>query len=266
MSVHLDYSVLSTLQEVMEDEYPTLLDVFFKDSGQRLSQMRLALEPHGPDLETLSLNAHSFKTARASNFKSAMEQISGRNLNVFFEQWYYNEGHPVLSGQWDQNGAGRINMQLSQTASTGNTVFVTPIDVTFRYAGGDTTMRIMLDAASRLYTFDLPGKQVYTIRIDGNDYILNEMISLARNPVMGIGQYPGFENVLIYPNPAHSQFTIANANGAGIRITDPAGKTVLSLEAADADVSVDISALPSGVYLLQFTRNGNTGYSKLIKH
>ncbi|EKN47703.1 MULTISPECIES: Hpt domain-containing protein [Pseudomonas] len=61
MSVHLDYSVLSTLQEVMEDEYPTLLDVFFKDSEQRLSQMRLALEPHGPDLETLSLNAHSFK-------------------------------------------------------------------------------------------------------------------------------------------------------------------------------------------------------------
>ena len=49
MSVHLDYSVLSTLQEVMEDEYPTLLDVFFKDSEQRLSQMRLALEPHGPD-------------------------------------------------------------------------------------------------------------------------------------------------------------------------------------------------------------------------
>lgn len=212
------------------------------------------------------LNAYSFKTARASDFKSTMEQISGRNLNVFFEQWYYNEGHPVLSGQWDQNGAGRINMQLSQTASTGNTVFVTPIDVTFRYAGGDTTMRIMLDAVSKLYTFDLPGKQVYTIRIDGNDYILNEMISLARNPAMGIGQYPGFGNVLIYPNPAHNQITIANANGAGIRITDPAGKTVLSLEAADTDISVDISALPSGVYLLQFTRNGNTGYSKLIKH
>ncbi|CAM3105005.1 histidine kinase [Pseudomonas floridensis] len=61
MSIHLDYSVLSTLQEVMEDEYPTLLDIFLKDSEQRLSQLRLALEPHGPDLETLSLAAHSFK-------------------------------------------------------------------------------------------------------------------------------------------------------------------------------------------------------------
>ncbi|RMO36508.1 hypothetical protein ALQ43_04477 [Pseudomonas savastanoi pv. glycinea] len=32
MSIHLDYSVLNALQEVMEDEYPTLLDVFLKDS------------------------------------------------------------------------------------------------------------------------------------------------------------------------------------------------------------------------------------------
>ncbi|QHF04204.1 MULTISPECIES: Hpt domain-containing protein [Pseudomonas syringae group] len=61
MSVHLDYSVLSALQEVMEDEYPTLLDVFLKDSEQRLSHLRMALEPQGLDLETLSLTAHSFK-------------------------------------------------------------------------------------------------------------------------------------------------------------------------------------------------------------
>ena len=212
------------------------------------------------------LDAHSFKTAYATDFKTTMEQIIGRSLNVFFEQWYYNEGHPVLSGQWDQNGAGRINMRLSQTASAGNTVFVTPIDITFRYAGGDTTLRIMLDAESKLYAFDLPGKEVYTIRIDGNDYILNEMISLARNPAMGLGQNPEFENVLLYPNPAQNQFTIANANGAGIRITDAAGKTVLTLAASEDAVSIDISALPPGLYLVQLTRNGHNGYSKLIKH
>ena len=40
MSIHLDYSVLNALQEVMEDEYPTLLDVFLKDSEQRVEQLR----------------------------------------------------------------------------------------------------------------------------------------------------------------------------------------------------------------------------------
>lgn len=44
MSIHLDYSVLNALQEVMEDEYPTLLDVFLKDSEQRIAQLRLAVQ------------------------------------------------------------------------------------------------------------------------------------------------------------------------------------------------------------------------------
>jgi HPt (histidine-containing phosphotransfer) domain-containing protein len=61
VSIHLDYSVLTALQEVMEDEYPTLLDVFLKDSEQRIAQLRLAVGSRNPDFQELSLNAHSFK-------------------------------------------------------------------------------------------------------------------------------------------------------------------------------------------------------------
>jgi HPt (histidine-containing phosphotransfer) domain-containing protein len=64
--IHLDYSVLNTLQEVMEGEYPTLLEIFLKDSEQRVSQLRQALSTasvdlQAPDLQELSLMAHSFK-------------------------------------------------------------------------------------------------------------------------------------------------------------------------------------------------------------
>lgn len=59
--VHLDYSVLTTLQEVMEDEYPTLLEVFLKDSEYRVSRMRQVMGTQAYDLQELSLMAHSFK-------------------------------------------------------------------------------------------------------------------------------------------------------------------------------------------------------------
>jgi HPt (histidine-containing phosphotransfer) domain-containing protein len=59
--IHLDYSVLSTLQDVMEGEYATLLDVYLRDSEQRIAQLRLRLEAEAPDLQELSLTAHSFK-------------------------------------------------------------------------------------------------------------------------------------------------------------------------------------------------------------
>lgn len=59
--VHLDYSVLTTLQEVMEDEYPTLLEVFLKDSEYRIARLRQLLGAAVFDLQELSMMAHSFK-------------------------------------------------------------------------------------------------------------------------------------------------------------------------------------------------------------
>ena len=53
---HLDRDVLKALQEVMEDEYPTLLETFLADSEKRLSLLLKA-----GDAETLGATAHSLK-------------------------------------------------------------------------------------------------------------------------------------------------------------------------------------------------------------
>lgn len=53
---HLDRDVLSTLQEVMEDGYPVLLETFLADSEERLRQLHKA-----EDAKQLIATAHSFK-------------------------------------------------------------------------------------------------------------------------------------------------------------------------------------------------------------
>ncbi|HDS1734481.1 Hpt domain-containing protein [Pseudomonas sp. BP8] len=56
MDVHIDYKVLSDLQEVMEGGYQQLLETFLEDSERRLSQL------HGArDAAELGMAAHSFK-------------------------------------------------------------------------------------------------------------------------------------------------------------------------------------------------------------
>ena len=40
--IHLDSNVLAALQDVMEDEYPVLLDTFLLDSEERLLGLRQA--------------------------------------------------------------------------------------------------------------------------------------------------------------------------------------------------------------------------------
>lgn len=54
--IHLDHEVLSALQEVMEDEYPLLLETFLVDSQERLRQLHKA-----DDANQLIATAHSFK-------------------------------------------------------------------------------------------------------------------------------------------------------------------------------------------------------------
>ncbi len=56
---HLDSAVLAALQDVMEDDYPALLDTFLADSEERLRLLRQAAEDM--DGQALRLAAHSFK-------------------------------------------------------------------------------------------------------------------------------------------------------------------------------------------------------------
>ncbi|EJM69198.1 Hpt domain-containing protein [Pseudomonas sp. GM55] len=62
---HVDRSVLSALQEVMEDGYPDLLDIFLADSEERLKVLR-ATDSAALLVET----AHSFKGS-SSNMGAA---------------------------------------------------------------------------------------------------------------------------------------------------------------------------------------------------
>ena len=57
--IHLDSTVLAALQDVMEDEYPVLLDTFMADSEERLRLLRQAQQ--AGDAQNLRLAAHSFK-------------------------------------------------------------------------------------------------------------------------------------------------------------------------------------------------------------
>lgn len=56
---HLDREILQTLQEVMEDQFPELINTFLKDSDERIRSLQKALATR--DSEAVRRQAHSFK-------------------------------------------------------------------------------------------------------------------------------------------------------------------------------------------------------------
>jgi hypothetical protein len=75
----------------------------------------------------------------------------------------------------------------------------------------------------------------------------------------------------LYPNPAghalHIRLDAYTGNGSvSIKIISMAGQEALNLSqnAASADMQIDISVLPQGIYATQVTYDGKVGYKMLV--
>jgi len=76
----------------------------------------------------LYLKQNAFKSAEAHQLRLALEQVSGKDLNWFFNQWYFSSGHPVLDikYQWDESsGVQKIFLTQSQQGNA----FQIPLNV-----------------------------------------------------------------------------------------------------------------------------------------
>jgi aminopeptidase N len=80
------------------------------------------------------LKTNAFKNGEAQQLRLALEEASGRDLNWFFNQWYYGAGHPVLniSYKWD-DASKTESVYLKQTQE--GQIFRLPMAVDI-YAGG----------------------------------------------------------------------------------------------------------------------------------
>jgi aminopeptidase N len=96
-----------------------------------------------------------YKNANASttDFRLAMERVSGLELSAFFKQWLYRGGVPRLEGTWQWDAtAKQVVVELTQTQP--GEPFQLPLDVGFTLAGGKRRVeRADLTAHSARFTF-----------------------------------------------------------------------------------------------------------------
>ena len=62
------------------------------------------------------LNDHKFGTGEAHQLRLAFERVSGKDLNWFFNQWYFGNGHPKLDIKYTfSEEANIVTVQINQT-------------------------------------------------------------------------------------------------------------------------------------------------------
>lgn len=122
-------------------------------------------------------NRYEFKTATTEQFRQVCEEISGLDLQNFFQQWIYAEGHPFYEFLWEAeecgNGMAIVHGQIRQKQSVGP-IFHMPVDVRVRTAVQETTVVIFNDQAVQNFSFTVSGAPV-SVALDPDEWILRRI-------------------------------------------------------------------------------------------
>jgi len=70
--------------------------------------------------------AYQNSNVLTDDFRQVMEEVSGQDLESFFEQWLFIKGHPQIKWDWDY-GNGTINLKIQQLQD--HHVFQFPLEI-----------------------------------------------------------------------------------------------------------------------------------------
>ena len=117
-------------------------------------------------------NNYKFSNASTTNFKNVMAEVSGENLDIFFKQWLYKSGHPILKSSWIYFN-NKVRLIIEQTQET---VFQFSLDVEVIYNDGSSEIKtIQITDKSAPYEIETTG-EVIKINFDPNTWLLFEQI------------------------------------------------------------------------------------------
>jgi len=121
----------------------------------------------------LYLTTNKFKAAEAHQLRLAFEEVTGKDLNWFFNQWYFSSGHPKLDIDYQYNDAeGKVNVIIRQTQK-GSKIFKLPVAIDIYTGEKKTRYRVWAENRADTFTFK------YTVRpdlinVDGDKILLAE--------------------------------------------------------------------------------------------
>jgi aminopeptidase N len=117
----------------------------------------------------LYLNTYKFKSAEAQQLRLAFEEVTGQDLNWFWNEWYYGSGQPDLTINYDySNKSARVIIEQTQS---GN-IFKLPIAIDV-YSGGANKKRYNVWVNDKTDTFYFPGDtKPSLINVDADKVLL----------------------------------------------------------------------------------------------
>ncbi|MEX2596808.1 MAG: M1 family metallopeptidase [Salibacteraceae bacterium] len=101
------------------------------------------------------LHTNAYQAVEDAHFRLALEKVSGKDYKWFFDDWYYQKGHPKVKATYEIDSTKRLlNVSISQT-QTNFPLFRFHCDLFVSTNGRVDTHRLWIDQAEERYSISL---------------------------------------------------------------------------------------------------------------
>jgi aminopeptidase N len=120
----------------------------------------------------LFLTTYKFKAAEAQELRLVFEEVTGQDLNWFWNQWYYGSGHPKLDISYDYDqAAGTARVFVRQTQQ--EKIFKVPLAIDVYQGSGKKRYKVWVDHQADTFAFTIDARPDL-INVDGDKILLCE--------------------------------------------------------------------------------------------
>jgi aminopeptidase N len=210
----------------------------------------------------------AYNFARTADLKKHLEQVYGKDLTGFFNDWYSGEGYPTYNVEWTPAGSRHVKIKINQTQSHPSVnFFELPVALKFKNATQQKT--IVLDNTSNgQQFFENIGFVADSVFIDPDYWLISK-----NNTAVKIADNAAQNTVQVYPNPIQNQFAVylrnMTASAANMLLYNAAGQLLLSQQVnlvnGSQFIEVPSAHLPAGAYTLRITTADFKYTKKLLK-
>lgn len=119
------------------------------------------------------LTTNKFGNGSAHKLRLAFEEVTGKDLNWFFNQWYFGSGHPKLEISYAYDEVAHKAQVFIKQTQTGEKIFKLPIAVDIYYGAQKTRQQIWANSKSDTFSFAAATKPDL-INVDADKVILSD--------------------------------------------------------------------------------------------
>jgi aminopeptidase N len=113
------------------DDWSEVFDAVSYNKGGGILQMLRSYVGDSAFFKALNLylTTNKYRSAEAQQLRLAFEEVSGKDLNWFFNQWYYGDGHPKLNISSNYDAASKKVTMIVEQKQDSNNLFLVPVQV-----------------------------------------------------------------------------------------------------------------------------------------